>query len=215
MKTILIVGSGAGISLSVAYRFAREGFHILLIARNKESLQELVEKLQQAGFKASYFQCDVANFSEMNEIEQQIIQKYGKIDVLFYNAASVIKQTPLQLSHEKLVEDFKINVVAALNICKSIIPEMKRRNSGALLFTGGGLALKPYYEYASLAIGKAGLRSLVFSLAQELADTKIKVGTVTVAGFVKKGTKFDPDKIADQFWKLYNDNRKDIEIIYE
>lgn len=68
---------------------------------------------------------------------------------------------------------------------------------------GFALALNPVPRYASLALGKAGLRSLAFSLHEELKDAGIHVATVTIAGFVEAGTHFDPDKIADAYWELH------------
>ena len=57
--------------------------------------------------------------------------------------------------------------------------------------------------YTTLGIGKAGLRNLCFSLYQELKSKGIHAATVTIKGFVKPGTKWDPDAIAEEFWKLY------------
>jgi NAD(P)-dependent dehydrogenase (short-subunit alcohol dehydrogenase family) len=80
---------------------------------------------------------------------------------------------------------------------------MRAKQSGTVLFTGGGLALEPFVEFASLSIGKAGLRSLALSFAKELAPDGIHVGTVTIAGMIKAGTHFDPDAIAEHFWELH------------
>ena len=85
---------------------------------------------------------------------------------------------------------------------------MRERGEGTILFTGGGLALQPYPDFASLAIGKAGIRSLTFSLAQEVADDGIHVGTVTICGFIRAGTKFDPDTIAESYWELHSEDRR-------
>ena len=78
---------------------------------------------------------------------------------------------------------------------------------GSILFTGGGLALDPtgWLAAASLAIGKAGLRSLAQTLHAELAPKGIHAGTVTVAGAIAPGTPFDPAHIADAFWSLHED----------
>jgi len=73
----------------------------------------------------------------------------------------------------------------------------------SLLFTGGGLALTPHPRYAGLAVGKAALRNWVFSLAAELKPRGIHAATVTVAGFVKPDTPFDPNRIADAYWELH------------
>jgi short-subunit dehydrogenase len=80
---------------------------------------------------------------------------------------------------------------------------MREQKKGTILFTGGGLALNPYPAYASLAIGKAAIRSLAFSLGGELEADNIQVATVTIFGMVKPDTHFDPDLIAEAYWTLH------------
>ena len=72
-----------------------------------------------------------------------------------------------------------------------------------ILFTGGGFAHEPASEFASLSLGKAALRSLTYTLAQELGASGIHVATVTVYGFVQTGTKFDPQQIARVYLELH------------
>lgn len=69
--------------------------------------------------------------------------------------------------------------------------------------TGGGLASHPFADAVSLEIGKAGIRSLAFTLAQELKDSGIHVATVTICGTVQSGTHFDPDTIAQSYLALH------------
>jgi NADP-dependent 3-hydroxy acid dehydrogenase YdfG len=216
MKSILIVGSGPGISLSVAYRFAREGFKTVFVARNEKSLQQLSQKINNTGFQASYQVCDVTDFEKTQQLIKQINEQ-SPIDVVLYNAAASTGSNMEEISNKSLTNDFEVNVVGAFNVAKASIEVSSSEKPMALLFTGGGLALKPYYEYTSLSIGKAGLRSLVFSLAQQFRNTHVKIGTVTVAGFVKKGTRFDPDRIANEFWHLFADPAKkyEVEVIYK
>ena len=80
---------------------------------------------------------------------------------------------------------------------------MKANGKGTILLTGGGLALNPFAEVSSLAIGKAGIRSLAFSLSQELKESGIHVGTVTICGTVEPETHFDPDTIAQSYLALH------------
>jgi short-subunit dehydrogenase len=80
---------------------------------------------------------------------------------------------------------------------------MQQRGRGSILVTGGGLALDPWPRMCSLAVGKAGVRSLALSLHKELAPQGIHAATVTIAGIVEKGTRFDPDAIANVFWELH------------
>jgi short-subunit dehydrogenase len=107
------------------------------------------------------------------------------------------------LDAEKLMQDFRVNVAGALVAAQQVIPHMKAQRQGTILFTGGGLALQPHPKYASIAVGKAGIRNLSFSLAAELESAGIHVATVTIAGIVRPGTALDPDRIAEEYWRLH------------
>jgi short-subunit dehydrogenase len=87
------------------------------------------------------------------------------------------------------------------------------RGNGTILFTGGGLAFKPLPHFGALAIGKAGLRSLVQSLCLETSGTGVYVGSVLVAGYVQKGSDLDPDRIADAFWRMHVERPESHEIV--
>lgn len=210
-KILLIVGAGPGISLNTARRFGKEGFKVALISRSMESLQRYEYDLKNDGIAAKGFPGDVSSVEALKTAIETVIKTYGKIDVLLYNAASGRQGKPTSLSADQLVEDFKISVAGALTSVKEVIPYMQ---NGTILLTGGGLALYPYADYASLAIGKAGIRNLAYSLHQELSPKGIYVGTLTIKGFVQKGTYFSAENIANAFYSMY-ENRKEIEIIFE
>jgi NADP-dependent 3-hydroxy acid dehydrogenase YdfG len=86
---------------------------------------------------------------------------------------------------------------------QAVLPSMKSSRQGSLLFTGGAWAHYPWDEASSIGMGKAALRSLVLSLAQELTDAGIRVGMVSIMGQVAPGTSFDPDLIGDAFLAMY------------
>jgi NAD(P)-dependent dehydrogenase (short-subunit alcohol dehydrogenase family) len=193
MKTIMIVGAGPGIGSSVARKFAGEGFEVAALTRKGDA----------AGDNIHGFAADASDTASLDKAFKDVVEKLSSPEVLVYNVAAIHQGVPSSLSTNDLVEDFKANVAGALEATKLVLPYMKKRKQGTILFTGGGLALYPSARYSSLAIGKAAMRSLAFSLAEELAPSNIHVATVTVMGFVKAGTPFDPDKIAEHYWRLH------------
>jgi short-subunit dehydrogenase len=210
-KILLIVGAGPGISLNTARKFGKEGFKVALISRRIESLQKYEDELKNDEIEAKGFPGDVSSVESLKTAIDMVMKTYGKIDVLLYNAAAGRPGKPTTLSVDQLVEDFKISVAGALTSVKEVIPYMQ---NGTILLTGGGLALHPYADYASLAIGKAGIRNLAYSLHQELSSKGIYVGTLTINGFVQEGTYFSPKNIANTFYNMY-ENKTETEIIFE
>jgi short-subunit dehydrogenase len=210
-RILLIVGAGQGISLNTARKFGKEGFKVALISRSMESLKKYENQLKNDGIAAKGFTGDALSVESLKNAIEKVIKAHGKIDVLLYNASAGRPGKPTTLSVEQLVEDFKISVAGALTSVKEVIPHME---NGTILLTGGGLALQPYADYASLAIGKAGIRNLAYSLHQELSPKGIYVGTLTIKGFVQEGTYFSPENIANTFYSMY-ENQSETEIIFE
>ncbi|MGP9837315.1 SDR family NAD(P)-dependent oxidoreductase [Arthrobacter sp. 179] len=202
-KLIAIVGAGPGVSAGVARRFGAEGFAVVLLARSAEALDERVSELRAAGIEAHSLVADVTDPESLRRAFATLESEYGTPDVLHYNAGAITVGTPLEVTASDVTHDFAVNVVGALECAQLVAPAMRERGSGTLLFTGGMLGVNPVASRVSAAIGKAGLRNLVFTLADELAGTGVTVGTVTIGGVVKAGTFFDPDAIAGSFWDLH------------
>lgn len=194
----IIVGFGPGLGAAIARRFAREGFAVLGLSR---------DPMRQADLVTAGITLAAADAAEATGLAAALA---GGADVLVYNAyRATIVADPSTLDPAELVADFRVNVAGALAAVQAVLPGMRARGAGSLIFTGGGLALDPtgWLPAASLAIGKAGLRSLAQTLHAELAPQGIHAGMVTVAGTVAPGTAFDPDRIADAFFDLHRDPR--------
>ncbi len=198
-----LVGVGPGLGLAIARQFGQHGYRIAMLARRPEALATYQQSLAEQGVDAQGFSEDVSDAGAIASAFEQIRQTLGHPDVLIYNAAVMKATAAMDIASEDLLQEFKINVAGALISAQQVVPHMREQRSGTLLFTGGGLALEPYPQLASLAIGKSGLRSLCFTLAKELGDEGIHVAMVTICGTVAPGTHFDPEQIAAEYWRLH------------
>ncbi len=214
--TCVVVGVGPGIGLAVARRFGKEGYKVALVARQESKLAEYVTLMEHAGISANPYPTDIADYDSIRATFDRIKAEMGNPEVLVYNASASTQCNPSELPVETLLDNFKVNVGGALVAAQQVIPAMRENRQGTILFTGGGLALNPFPQYSSLAVGKAGIRNLAYSLAGELLPYGIHVATVTVTGFVKPGTHFDPDVIAETFWHLHQQpaGHRQREIVY-
>lgn len=212
-KTIVIVGAGQGVSAGVARTFGKQGFRVVLIARKEEALAGLVRQLESLEIEAYGMAADATNPDSLRAAFEWIKANYGVPDTLVYNAAVIKPGTPSSLTEERLIEELKVDVVGALSSARQVVPDFISRGSGTLFFTGGGIALAPVAAYASLSIGKAAMRSLAYTFGEELAPHGIYVGTISIAGSVKEGTHFDPDRIAQVYWDMY-EKREEREFLY-
>jgi len=214
---IAVVGAGPGVGLAVARRFTREGFRVALIARRPEALDEYVDELQRGGAEAHGFPADAADEGSLRQAFADIKARLGAPSVLVYNAAVLRQNRPSELPVQDLLYDFRVNVAGALVAAQAVLPDMRAHKQGTILFTGGGLALTPFPAVASLSLGKAAIRNLTFSLGAEVEPDGIQVATVTICGYVKPGSHFDPDRIADAYWTLHTQEpgKREREIVYK
>ena len=118
------------------------------------------------------------------------------------------------VEYQSFSNDFHTNIGGALTSYQSVISEYRERGSGTFVITGGGLALSPFHEFASLGVGKAGLRNLAFSMNQENKDSDIRVFTVTINGVIEEGGHFSPQNIAEKYFELYEGGLADGETEY-
>ncbi len=211
-KTIVIFGAGEGISFEVAKKFLENGFKVALISRNVEKLNKLKQELTKIGENISLHPCDVTDEDELNKVIDEILEANNSVNVVLYNAAKMRQGNILNESYTALIEDFKVNVAAIAPIVKRFKDPLSSAK-GSLLITGGGIAIQPFPEYASLSLGKAALRNLTQSIRESLSPFDIFVGTIQISGAISKETHlYHPRHIAELFWSQHVD-RSSAEII--
>lgn len=202
-KNIIIVGAGPNLSLSVAEKFAENNFSVGLISRNAEKLKKQVTYFKTKGIYAEYAVADAYDTVQIGNAVTGLAEKLGSVDVLLYNAAAMKYKNIYDENATDLTEDFKMSVANAFHCVKILHPQLKA-NSGAVLFTGGGLALHPNVQVGSLSITKAALRNLAVQLHNVLKQDNIYVGTLTVNNSIQPESETHaPQILAGKFWQMY------------
>lgn len=210
----IIVGAGPGMGLALARRFGSGGHRISLVARRQETLNRYVAALRTRRNVAAGYVADAGDWNGLAAIIAGAEKEHGPCDVLIYNAAGRFMSPLADVEPEVLIDTLRINVVGGLAAVRAVLPGMKERAHGTILFTGGGLALRALPNYGALAMGKAAQRSMAQTLSVELKGTGVYVGTVLIAGYVQGGTAFDPERIAEEFWRLHTERPEESEVLY-
>jgi len=214
-KKLFIVGMGEGVSKGIVQKFAEEGFKPVMFARNIEKLEMINSELSKEGIIGTVYQMDSGDENSIYKALDLAIASEGVPDVFVYNPAAIKQKNILNETFEGLLNDFKINIAGAVISASHIIKKMKSGGSGTIIFTGGGFSMYPTSDYGSLSIGKAGIKNLTQSMAQAVEGTGIKIGTVTICGFVSKDDKmYNPTSIASQYWKFYSSMGNGTDIDY-
>ncbi len=202
-KVIFIVGMGPGVSAAVARRFAREGYAIGAVARSADKLEEQLAALRASGVRVAGATADAGDIGSLRAALVRLRAALGDAGVLVYNAAGVTYRPLAELSPEAFAADLAVSVVGAFTAAQQVLPAMRAQRSGTILLTGGGFAFEPMPVMASLGVGKAAIRNLAFSLHADLLESGIHAATVTICGTVAPGSAFDPDRIAEAYWRLH------------
>ena len=205
MPGAVIIGAGPGIGQSVACRFAREGLSLALVSRTRKTVEAVADTVAPFGVKVVPLTADSADETALRRALDTAADELGTPEIVVYNAAVIRSDRPDELSLRAHMDAWAVNVLGALVAATNTLPAMARRGSGSFIVTGGMPEPKP--QYTSLSLGKAGVRTLVEILDMEYGPSGIHVASVTVAGAVAPGTDFDPDDIAEQYWRLHDQPR--------
>jgi short-subunit dehydrogenase len=203
MKTFLSIGSGPGIGLATAERFAREGYRLVLTSRDTSKLEELAGRLAAKGYEVETRQVDAGDLAAVGALVRAVEAQPGGISVLHFNAAAMHAATIEEQKAETFVRDLSVNIGGALVAVQEASRGMLARRTGSLLLTGGAFAVTPNPEYLSLSIGKAGLRALVQALFAPFREQNVHIATLTVAALVAADSP-EARGVAEAFWNLHN-----------
>jgi NAD(P)-dependent dehydrogenase (short-subunit alcohol dehydrogenase family) len=207
---VIIVGAGPGLGASIARRFAREGFSVSLVARRASTLAVTRGTLASCDVPVAVYRADAGQVDQLEPALYAAIDEHGPPEAVIYNAAIIRADTPGDLSVHELAETFAVNVSGVLVTALATIPSMQQRGAGTFLVTGG--MPQPVSSHLSLSLGKAGVRALASMLADHFGPSGVHVATVTVADEIIPGGAFDPDLIAEDYWRLHRQAPEDWQI---
>jgi NAD(P)-dependent dehydrogenase (short-subunit alcohol dehydrogenase family) len=215
-STAAIVGVGPGLGSALAARFAKGGFAVALMARSQEASRAIQTEIAASGGVARAFTCDAADEGSARSAFARVRAELGDPEVLVYNAGAFQMGGVLQLSPADLEKTWRINCLGGLVTAQAVLPKMLERGRGTILFTGATAALRGSANFASLAVGKFGLRALAQSMARELGPRGIHVAHVVidggidtprvramVAGRQSAPALLSPAAIAETYWHLH------------
>jgi NAD(P)-dependent dehydrogenase (short-subunit alcohol dehydrogenase family) len=187
-----VVGVGPGNGEALACRFAAEGYAVALLARSTDLTEDLAAELGDARAYA----CDVTDPAAVERVFAEIEHDLGEVDALIYNAGSGVWGTVEEIDAEAFESAWRVNALGALVAAQQVIPAMKRRGRGDILFIGATASLRGVATTAAFAPAKAAQRSLAESLARHLWPAGIHVALVIIDGVVEleRTRKHFPDK---------------------
>jgi len=203
LGTAVIVGVGPGLGAALVRAFANAGHPVAMLDRDKSRLDADAAELASAGRDVRGYVTDAADPSNLRAALHSAITELGAPDVLVYHVGAVRKDSAIGGDDQDWADGTAVRVLGARIAANVVLPEL-RNGRGSLLFTGGGFALHPVKEYASLSVGKAALRSYVQVLHDQLAGTDVHATIVTITKGIGSEPRFDPAALARTYLDLHH-----------
>jgi len=210
----LIVGSGPGLSASLARLFKTEGMKVALAARNVKKLDGLVKEIDGRAYA-----CDASSPTDVKKLFQSVSQDLGDPNLVVYNASGRVRGPVTELDPEDVRQTILITCYGGFLIGQEAAKRMLKSGNGTLLFTGASASVKGYANSPAFAMGKMGLTGLVQSMARELQPRNIHVAQVVIDGGINNPERperltargpdgcLDPDAIAQTYLHLHRQHR--------
>ena len=185
-KVAFVTGGAVGIGRDVALAFAHAGADVAIAAPEVDELQSVCGEIESIGRKTAWWPLDLNNFDQIEEIRDDVLDKFGRVDTL-----ATVAGIPGSwwLIHETPEEDWdqvmNINLKGMFMCCRAFIPTMIAQGSGGSIITfTSGLGLRVHPKRGIYAISKWGIIALTKTMAIELAAEQIRVNAVAPGGGV-------------------------------
>lgn len=176
--TALITGASTGIGAVYAERLARRGYDLVLVARNKERLEALAERLvRETGRRVEVLAADLTATADLRRVEERL-RTDERITLLLNNAGLGATATLLDSDPDQIDTMIQLNVVALTRLTRAVAPGFVARGGGALINIASIIALSPELLNGSYSGSKAYVVNLSQSLHHELGAKGVKVQAV-------------------------------------
>jgi NAD(P)-dependent dehydrogenase (short-subunit alcohol dehydrogenase family) len=175
-RLALVTGASRGIGYQCALAFAREGAHVIALARTVGGLEELDDDIRAAGGEpATLVPVDVTDFDAIDRLGATIDQRWGRLDVFLGNAAVLGGLSPLGHHEPKNFQRvFDVNVTANWRFIRALDPLLRASEAGRAMFISSGSAHSCKAFWGPYAASKAALEALARVYAAESASTNIR-----------------------------------------
>lgn len=211
-RSALIVGTGPGLSASLARLFAKNGLAVAIAARQTDKLADLAKETGAAVHK-----CNAADPKDVAALFEAVEARAGAPDVVVYNASARVRGALVDLPPEDVRRAIEVSAFGAFLVSQQAARRMLPKGQGAILLSGATAGVKGFALSATFAMGKFALRGLAQSMARELSPKGIHVAHFVIDGGIRSAARpvpsdnpdslLDPDGIADTYWHVLHQHR--------
>jgi len=179
-RIVLVTGASRGIGYQVALEAARQGAHVIALARTVGGLEDLDDAIQKAGGSATLVPQDLRDFDAIDRLGAAIFERWGRLDGLVLNAGSLGELSPLR-NYDPMVwaRVFQVNVHANFLLLQACLPLLEMAPTASIIFTSSAVGRGGRAYWGAYAASKFALEGMMQTLADEVSgSTRIRVNSV-------------------------------------
>ena len=173
-RIALVTGASRGIGRAVALELARQGAHVIALARTQGGLEELDDDIRKLGGEATLVPCDLKDFDALDRLGAAVYERWKKLDILVANAGILGPITPIShIDPPKWDEAVQVNVTANYRLIRSLDILLRASDAGRAVFVSSGAGHKANFSpyRAAYSVTKAALEGLARTYAAETETT--------------------------------------------
>ena len=174
-KVAVITGAASGIGRASAKRLAQAGAKVALLDINETAGPRAAEEVRRLGGKAKYYLCNVASDKDCRRVMEEIVQDFGRVDILFNNAGVIIRKDVVEQTEPEWDLVVNVNLKGIFLMSHYAIPQMKAGGGGVIVNTGSGWGLKGGRKAVSYCATKGAVVNMTRAMALDHGQDGIRV----------------------------------------
>jgi NAD(P)-dependent dehydrogenase (short-subunit alcohol dehydrogenase family) len=177
-KVCLITGAGSGIGQATALLFAREGGRMVVTDIDEKAALATTETIRGSGGEAVSDHLDVTEETQAQAVAASVLERFGRIDVLFNNAGIAGVGSVEETTPELFDRVMRVNVRGVYLMCRAVVPHMIKQRSGSVINMSSGVAEIGLARRVSYSASKGAVRSMTKSMQVDCAPYGVRVNAL-------------------------------------
>ncbi len=184
-KVALITGGSRGIGEAIVLKYASEGADVAFtFLSSDEKAQAIVTEASNYGVKVIAYRSDASDYQQAEKLVNDVIEAFGKIDILINNAGITKDTLMLRMSEDQWDQVINVNLKSVFNLTKHVLKPMMKNRSGSIINMGSVVGVFGNAGQANYAASKAGIIGFSKSIAKEVGSRNIR-SNVIAPGFIE------------------------------
>ena len=202
-KVALITGAARGIGKAIALKYAAEGASVAFTDLEiNDAALETVQELEALGVKVRAYASNAADFEATQTVVAQVVEDFGRIDVLVNNAGITTDGLVMRMSEGQWDAVIAVNMKSAFNFLHAVVPVMARQKSGSIINMASIAGQTGNPGQVNYSASKAGLIAMAKSVAKEMGPRGIRANSIAPGFIITEMTDALPQALRDEFVKM-------------